>query len=226
MDSVLWYVLPLAAAIALSVFPVLAVVLLLLSKDPARASIAYALGWLIGVVLLVALFAGGAGLIPTDVSETMPWWVHYAEVVVGAGLIVTGIVAVVRERRRSADAEPPRWLLAARELSPRRAFVFGLLMNLRLKNLALTLAAGIAIGGADIDLFGGGVAVALFSVVGVSTVAGLVVAFLLSKERVGPLLEVLNRWLTSNASFVLKISVAVIGALLMGIGLVAIVNRF
>lgn len=213
---------PLAAAIALSVFPILAVVLLLLSKDPARASIAYALGWLTGVVGLVALFAVGANLIPRDMSETMPWWVHYVEIVVGAGLVVAGTLAAVRERRRSGDAEPPRWLLAARDLGPRRAFVFGLLMNLRLKNLALTLAAGIAIGGADIDFFAGGVSVAVFAVVGVSSVAGLVVAFLLFRERVGPVLEFLNRWLMSNASFVLKISIAVIGALLIGIGVFAI----
>lgn len=219
MDSVLWYVLPLAAAVALSIFPILAVVLLLLSGGPARASIGYAIGWSIGIIVLVTAFSAGARLIPKDLSKQMPPWVHYVEIVVGAFLIVEGIVTAVHERRRARAAAPPPWLQAASSLSARRAFGFGVLMNVRPKNLALTLAAGLAIGAAPLTLFAGGALVLLFAVVGVSTVAGLVLAYVLMPQRVQPLLRVLDTWLVSHASLVLKLSIIVIGVVLMAVGI-------
>ena len=60
----LWYVVPLGVAAALSVFPILAVVLLLLSPNPIPASVGYLAGWSGGVLVLVTLFSLGARLIP------------------------------------------------------------------------------------------------------------------------------------------------------------------
>lgn len=214
----LWYVLPLALAVALSIFPVLAAILLLLSSKPTSASIGYAVGWSLGILVLVTTFAVGARLIPKDRSQGLPSWLHYAEIVVGVALIVEGTVTVVRERRRAATAAPPQWLQVASGLSPRRAFAFGVLMNLRPKNLTLTLAAGLAIGAAPISLVAASVSVLLFAVVGVSTVAGLVLASLLAPQRVRPLLGALNTWLVSHASLVLRISVVLVGVLLVVVG--------
>lgn len=117
VDSVLWYVLPLAIAVALSIFPVLAAVLLLLSPDSLKSSIGYGCGWLLGIIGLVTAFAVSASLIPQGVSGSLPSWVHYVEIVVGAYLVFRGIVTAVREQRREKTVEPPRWLQAASNLS-------------------------------------------------------------------------------------------------------------
>lgn len=220
----LWYVLPLAIAVALSIFPVLAVVLLLLSPDPMRSSTAYTVGWAAGVMLLVAVFAAGARLIPDGASEHVPAWVHYVAIVVGAFLVVEGAVASVRERRREGTGEAPRWLRAASALRPRRAFGFGLLMNARPKNLALTLAAGLAIGAAPITLLGAGALALVFALVGASTVIGLLLAYVFGKGRVRPLLTRLDAWLVSHAALVLKISIVLIGALMIVLGVSALAS--
>ena len=219
MESVLWYVLPLAIAVALSIFPVLAAVLLLLSSDPTKASIGYASGWSLGLVVLVTTFAVGAQLIPKDFTEAIPSWVHYVEIVVGAFLIVEGMVAAFHQHRRAQTAEIPQWLQEFSTVSPRRAFAFGAFMNIRPKNLALTLAAGIPIGMAPITLIERCVSVLLFTVVGVSTVVGLVLAYLLAPLRIHPMLSALSAWLVSNASKVLRLTVILIGVLLMTIGI-------
>lgn len=218
----LWYVLPLAAAVALSIFPILAAVLLLLSGGPAKAAIGYAIGWSLGIIVLVSTFAAGARLIPNDIAEHVPPWVRYVEIVVGAFLIVEGIVTAVHEYRRARAPAPPQWLQAASGLGARRAFAFGVLMNVRPKNLALTLAAGLAIGAARLTLVAGGVMILLFAVVGVSTVAGLVLAYVLAPQRVQPLLRVLDTWLVSHAALVLRLSVTVIGVVLVTIGTMAL----
>lgn len=97
-------------------------------------------------------------------------------------------------------------------------------MNARPKNLALTLAAGLAIGAATITLFEGGVLILVFAVVGVSTVAGLVLAYILAPQRVPPLLKVLNSCLVSEASVVLRISIVLVGIVLMTIGVMSLVE--
>ena len=222
MDPVLWYVLPLAIAVALSIFPVLAVVLLLLTHDPVKASIGYASGWSFGIIVLVSAFAGFARLIPQNISESMPAWVHYVGIAVGLFLIVEGTVTAVHELRSKKTSTPPAWLRRVSGLTARRAFFFGVLMNVRPKNLALTLAAGLAIGGAPITMVGGGVSVLLFAVVGASTVAGLVLAYVLSPQRVRPVLTALSDWLVSNASVVLRFSIVVIGVLLTTVGITAL----
>ncbi len=222
MDSVLWYVLPLAIAVALSIFPVLAAVLLLLASDPTKPSIGYTLGWSLGIIVLVSTFTVGARLLPGRTSESIPSWVHYVEIVVGAVLILEGTVTAIRLRRRATPAAPPRWLQGTGSLNARRAFAFGVFMNVRPKNVALTLAAGLAIGAAPITPFAGGLAVLLFAVVGVSTVVGLVLAYVLAPRRVRPLLGGLHAWLLSHASLVLRLSVAAIGVLLMTLGISAL----
>ena len=218
----LWYVLPLAIAVALSIFPVLAALLLLLASDPTKPSALYALGWSLGLIVLVSTFAFGARMVPKDPSRSMPSWVHYVEIAVGAVLVVEGIVSAMHQRRRATPTAPPEWLQVASSLDARRAFAFGVFMNVRPKNLALTFAAGIAIGAAPITLFLGGVAILVFTVVGVSTVVGLVLANVLAPRRVGPMLRALHGWLMSNASLVLRLSFVVIGVILVTIGLSAL----
>lgn len=225
MTSVLWYVLPLAIAVALSIFPVLAVILLLLSDRAVKGSVAYAVGWTLGILVLVSAFAAIARLIPAAESDQLPTWVHYVEIVVGAVLVAEGTRQAILERRKASVATtPPHWVEVATSLGPGRAFAFGLLMNVRPKNLALTLAAGLAIGAAPITPVAGGGLVLLFTVIGVSTVVGFVVAYLLGRERLRPLLNRLNTWLLSNASLVLKLSVVLIGLLLIAVGISALVT--
>lgn len=86
----LWYVVPLGVAAALSVFPILAVVLLLLSPNPIPASVGYLAGWSGGVLVLVTLFSLGARLIPPSTTERMPSWAHVVEIAIGVLLVVGG----------------------------------------------------------------------------------------------------------------------------------------
>lgn len=220
MDSVLWYVLPLAIATALSIFPILAVVLLLLSPHPVPVSVGYLAGWSLGVLALVTLFTFGASLIPPDSGEGMPNWFHVVSIALGAAMIVYGVVMVVRDRRSPEQkTSAPSWTKAMGKLGPRRSFAFGLAMNIRPKNLAIALAAGLAIGSAPLDLLGRSVAVLIFTAVGVSTVAALVLAYLFGDKRVRPSLERLSDWLVSHSAVVLAISVILLGALLIALGL-------
>jgi hypothetical protein len=77
--SVLWYTIPIAVALALSIFPIVAALLLLLAPEPLSRSIPFAVGSVLGVAVLVTAFAIGAGLIPHASDARTPAWVHAVE---------------------------------------------------------------------------------------------------------------------------------------------------
>jgi hypothetical protein len=223
VESVLWYVLPLGIAMAFSILPILAAVLLLLSPRPVPTSVGYLAGWAVGVLVLVTVFTFVARLIPTGTSDRMPEWVHGAEIALGVVLIAWGTVSTLRERGRTATA--PSWTAALDGIGPGRAVGFGLVMNLRPKNLTLVLAAGLAIGSAKLEVAAAGLAIVVFTVVGISTVAALVLAYLFGDRSVRPLLERLSGWLVSHASIVLWISMIVVGLILVALGTVHLLAR-
>jgi len=216
VTSVLWYILPLGVAMALSVLPLLAAVLILLRPDPLPVGVGYLAGWSIGVLVLVTVFTLATSVIPSDRGTSVPGWAHTAEVVLGAALMAWGVWSIARAR--SAPATAPSWTRALTSIGPRRAAAFGLAMNLRPKNLTLAVAAGLAIGSASLDIVDSGLAIALFTLIGVSTVAALVLSYLFGNRRVRPALERLSSWLLSHASTVLRVSLVVVGAMLVALG--------
>lgn len=214
----LWYVLPLALATALSLFPVLAVVLLLLSPRPVPASLAYLAGWSLGVLLLVTVFAAGARLIPPSHPHQMPNWAHTVELLIGVALIVVGVRGVARVRAGTEVERTPAWARAMNSMGPRGAFVFGVAMNARPKNITVALAAGLAIGSASLDLVGNAFAVFIFTGVSVSTVAALVLAYLFGRRRMRPRLRMLSEWLVAHTGLVIELSLVLLGLILAGVG--------
>ncbi len=223
MGSVLWYVLPLAVATALSLFPVLAVVLLLLAPRPIPASLSYLTGWSLGVLLLVTAFAAGARLIPPSQPYQMPNWAHTMELLIGVALIVVGLWRLGRLRAGIDTEHTPGWVQAMNTVGPRRAFAFGLAMNARPKNITVALAAGLAIGSASLDLIGNALAVVVFTGVSVSTVAALVLAYLFGQRRMRPRLRALSAWLVAHTSLVVELSLVLLGVVLAAVGAASLI---
>ncbi|MEN2741247.1 GAP family protein [Microbacterium sp. X-17] len=220
MESVLWYVVPLGVAMAFSILPILAAVILLLSPRPVPVSVAYLSGWTIGVFVLVTLFTLIARLVPAGVSDRMPTWVHIVEMALGALLVLWGLVALLRSRRGDQSATSPSWTRMLNGIQPWRSFGFGLVMNVRPKNLTLVLAAGLAIGTASLPVGSATLAIVIFTIVGISTVGALVLAYLFGDGSVRPLLERLSGWLVSHSSTVLWVSMMFVGLILIVLAIV------
>ncbi len=216
MDSVLWYVIPLAVAVALSVMPILAAVLILLAPNPVPVSVRYLIGWAFGVMLLVIVFALGAAVLPRSGKEVTPPWVHGAELVLG--VLLAGYAVWALRRTKPPSQEQPAWMRAVARLSPRQALYFGMAMNVRPKNLTLAIAAGIAIGSSAMDPIYSVLTVVIFVVIAISTVGGLVLAYAVGDKRVRPALVHFSNWLQGNTALVLNVSLLLIAAFLIGLG--------
>lgn len=213
--------LPSAAAVALSPFPIIAVVVVL-SAPRARANgVAFAVGWLIGLsalsIVVVAVVGTAAG--DRDSSPALAW----ARILVGLALFA---LAARRWRTRPAeDEEPtvPGWMASLDELSPRKAVGIGMaLAGANPKNVALTLAAVGAVGDVGSSDGGRAVAIAAYVLVGSASVLGAVGAHLVAGERAAAPLAAVKAFMVRNHTVIIVAVLVLLGVMVGSEGLSAL----
>ncbi|MEU1971304.1 GAP family protein [Microbacterium sp. NPDC019599] len=217
------YVVPLAVALAFSTLPILVALLILLSPNRSRSAIPFLIGWVLGMVLVVSLCTLGAQFVPASrFPRREDEVVGQIEIVLGAALILLGIFSLWRARRRAKAAASdaiPVWLRSAETLGPWSSFGLALVLNFRPKALLIAAAAGLTLR-ADVtsptDML---VAIALYTVIGASTVAVPIIAMSASPERMEPRLINSRDWLTRNGEVITSIILLLIGAVVIGMGL-------
>ena len=97
-------------------------------------------------------------------------------------------------------------MAAIDKVTPVRALALALALSaLNPKNLTLSLAGGVTIGGADLTTYETVTALAVFVAIGSSTVVVPVVGYLVARNRVAQPLDSLRDWLTDNNAVVMAV---------------------
>src|SRR3981189_1434350 len=99
MLAAVGHVLPLAVAFALSSIPIMATILILLSKNRNRSSIPFLIGWILGIALILFLLFGLAQAVPGTVPKSSQVVIGSVLIVVGVALIALSIINWMRGRR-------------------------------------------------------------------------------------------------------------------------------
>jgi threonine/homoserine/homoserine lactone efflux protein len=219
MGSVIGDLLPLAIGVAISPIPIIAVILMLLSKQAAKASIGFLIGWIAGIVVVTTLVlvlvgqAKNSASAPSTVSSVL-------KLVVGVLLL---LVAARQWHSRPKEGEPatmPKWMGAIDSFNFGKALGLGFLLSgVNPKNLLMCIGAGTTIGAGHLSAGGDVVAVATFTVLAASTVATPVVIYLSAREKMRAPLTELRGWLTRNNATVMAVLLVVIGVMLIGKGI-------
>ncbi|MGI8460276.1 MAG: GAP family protein [Solirubrobacterales bacterium] len=191
MSDALSGMLPLAAAIAVSPIPILAVILMLLSERATQNALAFLAGWAIALALIagvVAILGSGSA----DAGEEPAPGLIAAQFVLASILLAA---AIRRWRKRPGPgevAEVPKWMGRLRTIGPPGALGLGLgLIALNPKDALLSVAAGARLAEADPGAGAGVPALALFVLVASSTIVAPIAATVASGARARPLL---GRW--------------------------------
>ena len=205
MGEALALVLPAALAVALSPFPVVPVVLLLLTPRARVTAGSFLLGWVLGVGGAAAAFALLASVV--ERGET-PTWASWLRLVIGLALVALG---VRKWGRRSAASKPPGWMASLSEAGPGKALRLALLLSLaNPKVLLLSAAAGLTIGGTDVTTGQSVAVVAAFTAVASLTVALPVVLHLvLGRRMVGALNRTKDWLLAHNVALIAVVAIAI-----------------
>jgi threonine/homoserine/homoserine lactone efflux protein len=220
MGAVIGDLLPLAVGIAISPIPIIAVILMLLSRRATATSTGFLLGWVVGIVLvtvvvlaLVGQAGNTAGGEPSTPSSVL-------KLVLGAGLILLAVRQWQGRPKEGETAAMPKWMGAIESFSFGRALLLGFgLSAINPKNLLLCLAAGTTIGAAHLPTGQVVVATVVFTLLAASTVLVPVLGYLAARDRMAAPLDRLRAWLTQNTAAVMAVLLVVIGTVLLGKGI-------
>ena len=177
--TVIGEILPLAVGIALSPTAIIAAILILVSANARVMSLAFMVGWIIGIVVATVAFTVLSSLLPED-QEGPAATASVITIVFGLLLV---LVAQRLWRKRPAEGEHgtlPKWMSAIDSMSPVKGLALGFLLAAVPKNLLLDGSAGMIIGSAPLSLGQNTASITIFTVLAACTVLIPVIGYLVA----------------------------------------------
>jgi threonine/homoserine/homoserine lactone efflux protein len=217
MNYALGDLVPIALAVALSPFPIIAIVIVLSTPRARTNGPLFALGWVLGLVAVSTVVVLLLGSVSKNSGSDASTTVSVLRIVLGAALLVLAAKQWAKRPRKGAEPQQPPWMATVERAGPSRTLVLGLaLAGANPKNLALTLAASATISRAGLDAAGTVAALAVFVAVGSFTVLGAVLYYLLAGDRAAaPLAKVKQFMLRHNNVIMMVILIALGGTVLI-----------
>ncbi|MBF6348350.1 GAP family protein [Nocardia flavorosea] len=215
MGTVVGDLLPLAVGVAISPIPIVAVVLMLLSRNARITGIGFAVGWVTGILLVTAIVLTAAGSLGSGSGGggTAGAWV---KTVLGVLLIVLAL----RQWWSRADTSTPKWMRAIDEFTFGKAAGLAVVLSaVNPKNLLLCVSAGIVIGTGGLGLCGDIAALLVYTLVAAASVLVPVCGYLAAANRISGALATTKDWLQTNNHAVMAIVLLIMGAVVLGKGI-------
>ena len=212
--------LPLAIGVAISPIPVIAIILMLLSKRGGVNSTSFLVGWFAGIAVVLSVVVAVSGTTTLGTSSDPSGGTSWLKVGLGILLLLVGARHWRTRPKDGAAPSLPKWLTTIEGITPIKAGGLGLLLSaVNPKNLILLVGGGVAIAQDSATSGDKAVAMLVFIVIAVSTVALPVILNLVMGERAKSTLNSLDSWLKANHATVMAVLMLVIGFVLIGKGI-------
>ena len=220
MGDVIGDLLPLAVAVAISPLPIIAVILMLFAPRASGTSSGFLIGWISGILATSVLFAWLAGLGELGGQDGPSSVASWIKLLLGVLMLLLAVKQWRARPQPGATAQTPGWMSAIDKVTPGKATGLGFALSaINPKNLAMCIAAGVAIGAADLNGGQQALAVTIFTIIAACTVAVPVIAYAVAADRMREPLDTMKRWLQANNATVMAVLLLVIGVVLIGKGI-------
>lgn len=211
--------LPVALAVALGPFPIVAIVVVAAQPAGIAAGVGLLAGWAASLSALALLFTFAVGELDGLGLRNGGAWVQIA---IGL-LLVAAAVAKWRGRPRGDAAAPiPGWMRPLAAATPGRAALYGLALGANPKNIALTAAAAAGIAYRGLSGPAALVAVALYVALASSTMIGAILARALGGEPAARRLEGVKGFMLRHNAVVMMVVLLFLGLKILGDGLASL----
>jgi len=217
MGEAIGQILPMAVGVAISPIPIIAVILMLVTRQARVNGPAFVLGWLIGLGIIGIVVIGVAGGTVAGSDGTASGRMVLLELVLG-GLLLLVAVRQFRSRPREGEAASmPKWMGAIDGLTPVKALGAGaLLSGLNPKNLLLAVGAAATIAQAGVSTGQQALAYVVFAVIAAIGVASPVVIYFALGDRAPAVLDRMKSWMGQNNAVIMTILCLILGVKLIG----------
>jgi threonine/homoserine/homoserine lactone efflux protein len=213
-------VLGLAAGVAVSPLPIVAMILVLATPQGRTNGLLFGLGWLAGLTVLGAVVLALAG--PADASSggEPATWTGWLKLLLGVLLLAA---AARQWRGRPTPGEEPsmpRWMAGIDRLRPGGALGLGALLSaVNPKNGGLTIAAAATIAAAGLAGGQQAVVLAVFVLVGSAGVLAPLIVYLVAGEGAARTLDSWKTWASDHNAAVMAVLFLIFGVKLVGDGI-------
>ncbi len=209
-----------AVGVAISPVPIIAVVLMLFTKRAKSNSLAFLLGWVLGLTIvgvIVLYIAGTQDLSPDSGPSTAASMIKLL-----LGLLLLFLAIKQWKKRPKAGEEPdmPKWMKTIDSFTPVKASGLALLLSgANPKNLTLTLAAALSIAQANLSSLYSLILLGVFVAIGSITIAIPGLTYLIRGNKAAKTLNNIKEWLIHNNATVMFVLLLILGVDLVGRGI-------
>jgi len=213
-------ILPYALGAAISVVPIIAIILMLVTPKAKSNGMSFAAGFVFGLALIcvvaVALASGGDFSSGSGPTKT----VSIIKLLLGL-LLLFGAVRQWRSRPKPGEApKMPKWLASIDQFTPLRSFGIGAALSaVNPKNLAMSLAAGLSIAQAGLSTGQEAGTIVIYVLLAGATILGPLIVYLAMGQRAAEILGGWRTWLADNNATVMSVLLLVFAVVLIGKGI-------
>jgi threonine/homoserine/homoserine lactone efflux protein len=220
MGEAIGQALPMAVGVALSPIPIIAVILMLVTRQARVNGPAFVIGWLIGLALIGIMVIGVAGGAGASSGGERARWVLVLELVLGLLLLLVAARQFQGRPTPGEEAAMPTWMDAIDAFTPGKALGAGALLSaLNPKNLLLAVGGAATIAQTGIETSQQAIAYLVFALIATIGVAAPVVIFFALGDRAPAVLDRMKAWMGQNNAVIMAILCLIIGVKLIGQGL-------
>lgn len=220
MGTALGDVLGLAAAVAVSPLPVVAIILVLATPRGRPGGLLFAAGWMLGLSALGAAMLIIGGTSGAGTNDQPATWVGGVTLALGVLLLLFGARLWRKRPADASEAQLPRWMAAIDRLTPAKVFGLGTaLAAANLKNAPLTIAAGASISSSGLPIGQQIATLALFVVIASLGVLAPLAVLVLMGARAKSMLNRWKDWAALHNIAILAALFFVLGLKLLGSGI-------
>ena len=210
-----------ALGVALSPFPIVAVIIMLTSGRGRAKGIAFAVGWMAGLAALVGILLVVADRFDIEPGDDGPSTsTSIIRLLLGVGLLVLASRKWTSRPRTGETPAMPAWMASIERAGPTRGVAFGFgLSGLNPKNLMFNVIAGTAIASSGASPRGEVIVWIAYILLASATVIGPVAWYLVAPATGATRLDPLRRWLVRNSSVMVGMLLLIIGFSQIGDGI-------
>lgn len=210
MEKPIADILPYAVAVAFSPMPIAALLLMLLSNKANLNSVAFLIGWVIGLAALIFavsfLVSSATGADHTAIKRLI-------DASLGILLLLLSLKELKLRTKTGTPPKIPKWMSAIESFTPLKALAIGLaLSTLNFKNTPLGIAVGTTLSRySEQNQIIGFIS---YLLIASSTILLPTVGFLLFGARLQGSLENLKNWLVTNNATIMFVLFLILGCTL------------
>jgi Sap, sulfolipid-1-addressing protein len=213
-------VLGLAAAVAVSPLPIIAIILILATPRGRLNGPLFTLGWVLGLGALGAIMLAIGGPGGASTHHHPATWVGGLKLALGVLLVLFGARQWHRRPADPSQAQLPGWMAAIDRFTPPKILGLGVVLSAgNLKNAPLTIAAGASISSAGIPVPQQIATLAIFVIIASLGVIAPLAVYLIMGERAKSVLGKWRDWAAQHNVAVMAVLFFVLGLKLLGDGI-------